>query len=205
MPRPAYSQSEREDIETDIRNAALTLFRKVGYRGASLRSIARELGWSATALYRYYESKEALFAAVRAEGFKEMQTLLRQAREEAPSAADAGALGIQAYVRFADEKRALYQLMYELDQGDVAELPNVRAEREKAFAEAEAIAENLIKETGIRREPNELAHLMWVSAHGLATLHVASQLDLGKSVGELIEPTVQALMYGLLEREKKDV
>ena len=72
MPRPAYSQDEKLRIESEIREAALRCFGRQGYRATSMRAIASELGWSAPALYRYYENKEALIAAVRAEGFREL-------------------------------------------------------------------------------------------------------------------------------------
>ncbi len=205
MARPAYTSAEREEIETDIRRAALKLFAKVGYRGTSLRAIAKELGWSATALYRYYDNKESLVAAIRADGFKEMQAILSSVHQAAASGVDAGAMGIRAYVAFASEKQALYQLMYELDQGEVAELPIVRQERRKAFAAAEAIAADVIQETNLSYTDNELAHLMWVAAHGLAALQVASQLDLGMTSGELIGPVVQTLMRGLLNKEQDHV
>jgi AcrR family transcriptional regulator len=53
MARPAYSDKERKEIEAKIRAAALALFREVGYRGVTLRAVAKQLGWSAPALYRY--------------------------------------------------------------------------------------------------------------------------------------------------------
>ena len=205
MARPAYSLSEKKDIEAEIRSAALRLFDRVGYRGASLRAIARELGWSATALYRYFENKDALFASIRSEGFKEMQEILQGARLGADSPIDAAAQAVRSYVRFAQEKRPLYQLMYELDQGDLADDPALRAERRKAFAQAEAIAQDVIEQTGINKEANELAHLLWVSAHGLAALQVAHQLDLGQDADALIEPVLSALFHGLLSKGGSNV
>ena len=86
MARPAYSDDERLKIEAEIREAALRCFGRMGYRAASMRSIAAELGWSAPALYRYYENKEALIAAVRAEGFLELSQALGALRTpEQPS------------------------------------------------------------------------------------------------------------------------
>ncbi len=200
MARPAYTSEMREEIEADIRRAALKLFEKVGYRGTSLRAIAKELGWSATALYRYYDNKESLVAAIRADGFKEIQAVIAEAHEVASSGVDAGANGMRAYVRFAVEKKAVYQLMYELDQGDVAELPIVRKERRAAFAAAEAIAADIIQENGLSFTKNELAHLMWVAVHGLAALQVASQLDLGMTGEEVIDPLIQTFMRGMSEK-----
>jgi len=201
MARPAYSDQERKRIEGEIRRVALELFGEQGYRAVSLRAIAKKLGWSAPALYRYYDNKESLLAAIRAEGFVEMQQRLGGAAKAASTGRDAAAGAMRAYVQFAAEKPQLYQLMYELDQGTVADLPLVREERQKAFAEAIAIAERILEEAGATGDANQMAHLMWIGVHGLTALNVASQLDLGQSYEDLIEPVVQMLMHGIQIKE----
>ncbi|MGN1139015.1 MAG: TetR/AcrR family transcriptional regulator, partial [Ruminococcus sp.] len=45
----------------DILNAALTVFSQKGYEGALLRDISDSLGITKAALYKHYESKEALW------------------------------------------------------------------------------------------------------------------------------------------------
>ena len=45
--------------------AATRLFAERGYRGVTLRSLAKELGVSPMTPYRYFENKEELFAMVR--------------------------------------------------------------------------------------------------------------------------------------------
>jgi len=201
MTRPAYTTAVRNEIEADIRQAALSLVEKVGFRGTSLRAIAKELGWSATALYGYYENKDSLFEAIRADGFKQMRQLLSDVRNKSASATEAGAQAMYAYVKFSQDQRALYQLMYELDQGQIAERPIVYEERARAFAEAEGIAANILKETDLPYTDNELAHLLWTAAHGISALDVANQLDLGMTADELIEPLVQTMVRGLLRKE----
>lgn len=201
MARPAYSSDERERIETDIRQAALRLFGEHGYRNVSLRAIGRELDLSATALYRYFDSKEALLAAIRAEGFVELKNRLVQVQnlEESPLAAVATA--IRVYLDFALNSRDLYSLMYEFDQTEVAEDPNVAINRRSAFSEAERMAEALLKATNQPGDPNELAHLFWIGAHGLAALALSHQLDLGKHYDALVEPLVQTLLSRIVIRD----
>ena len=45
----------------DIINAALNVFSQKGYEGALLRDISDSLGITKAALYKHYESKEALW------------------------------------------------------------------------------------------------------------------------------------------------
>jgi AcrR family transcriptional regulator len=197
MPRPAYSPAEREAIETQIRSTALTLFAEGGYRGVSLRSIAKAMGWSAPALYRYFDNKDALMAELRAEGFRAIQARLEAVRHAAGTSVEAVRQAVVAYMDFAMEHTELFRLMYELDQGEIAEVPHVVSERRKAFSEAEAIAEAVCEEFNLDGDPNQMAHLMWVSVHGLATLALANQLDLGQRYEQLVEPVVQLLLRGV--------
>ncbi len=196
MARPAYSQHERARIEEDIRAAALSCFGRQGYRATSMRAIASELGWSAPALYRYYDSKEALLAAIRAEGFLLLQGLLANVRSAESDPAGRIRAAMVAYLDFARERSDLYRLMYELDQGEVAEHPDVATNRRAAFAEAEQLAAELMEERGIEAEANRLAHLFWIGAHGLAALVVANQLDLGQRYEDLVEPVLTMVIAG---------
>ncbi len=201
MARPAYSSDERERIETDIRQAALRLFGEHGYRNVSLRAIGRELNLSATALYRYFDSKEALLAAIRAEGFAELKSHLVQAQDTEESPMATVRTAVKVYLDFALSSRDLYSLMYEFDQAEVAEDPNVAINRRSAFAEAERMAEALLKATNQQGDLNELAHMFWIGTHGLAALALSHQLDLGKPYDALVEPLVQTLLNIILVRD----
>ncbi len=197
MPRPAYDSARRRSIELEIQAKALGLFALYGYRSVSMRAIAEELGWSATALYRYFDNKEALLAAIRADGFVQIQTMLRDIRAEARSALEAAERTMKGYIDFSLNSSALYQLMYELDQGAIAAVPDVVESRQLAFNEAIEISSNVLEEIGRTGDATEMAHLLWSNAHGLAALAVANQLDLGKTLEELVEPSIKALLRGL--------
>ncbi len=89
MGRPAYSEEEVETIRQGIRDRALRLLRRHGYRDVTLRQIATELGWTPAALYRYFGSKDELFASIRAEGFTRIREILQRARDEASTPREA--------------------------------------------------------------------------------------------------------------------
>ncbi|MCO6186798.1 TetR/AcrR family transcriptional regulator [Rhizobium sp. L1K21] len=59
MPRIIDHDAYRMELAA----AAATLFSKNGYSALGMREIARELGLSKSALYHYFPSKKALFAA----------------------------------------------------------------------------------------------------------------------------------------------
>lgn len=61
MPRRALNRIAKE---RRILDAALTVFAKSGYSGASMEDVAASAGLSKPTLYSYFVSKEALFSAI---------------------------------------------------------------------------------------------------------------------------------------------
>ena len=142
MARPAYSADKREEIESRIKETALALFGSQGYRNVSLRAIASEMGLSAPALYRYFDNKNALLGALRADGFRYLKKTLADVRETAVSPVEAVSEAMKAYLNFAITQSALYCLMYELDQESIEESSLASASRKRAFSEAEGMAQD---------------------------------------------------------------
>lgn len=61
----AYMEDTMENTTRDrILDTALVLFAEKGYKGANLRDLAARLSLSKSALYKHYESKEAIWHAV---------------------------------------------------------------------------------------------------------------------------------------------
>lgn len=202
MARPAYTLEKKERIEAEIRGAALRLFTRDGYRGVSLRAIADEINLSAPALYRYYPSKEHLLASIRADGFDHLGKLFQKVRLSSASPLEVAEVALREYLAFACDQPNLYRLMYQLDQGEIADHAdhNVVADRRReAFGTVRQITQQVLEVLGIDGDPNELAHLLWIGAHGLAALALANQLDLGKDYDSLIDPMIRTLLTGAIK------
>ncbi|ONM50020.1 TetR family transcriptional regulator [Nocardia donostiensis] len=70
--------------DADIRQATRTLLVEHGPEAVTLRAIARDLGVTAPALYRYYASREELFAALRSDICADLAEELAGQRNELP-------------------------------------------------------------------------------------------------------------------------
>jgi AcrR family transcriptional regulator len=193
VARPAYSSDRVDEIQRDILTAALHVFRRDGHRGLSLRAIAKQLGCTSAALYRYFDSKDRLLDAIRVDGYRRVEELLDSARRGASDPADAARRAMRAYLGFAAADSQTFRLMYDLHQGEVRSAPEVRVAREKAFDVARRIARDTIESGLLEGDPNLIAHVLWAGCHGLAALAMADQLDLGCSFEELVEPLVWQL------------
>jgi AcrR family transcriptional regulator len=99
------------DLRQALIQAALASVEHEGPGGISLASTAKALGVSQPAPYRHFADRDALLAAVAAEGFRIFKAALANAL-----AASADGSGLSrmshAYVRFGLARPGLYRLMF---------------------------------------------------------------------------------------------
>lgn len=55
--RPSLSQAEIAKTRAEIAQRAMALFQEEGFEAVSMRRLAREVGYTPTTLYRYFEAK----------------------------------------------------------------------------------------------------------------------------------------------------
>lgn len=77
---------QRAATVAEIKTAARKLLVSGGVSAVGLRAVARELGLSAPALYRYFASHEDLLAALTADLYDELTATLTALRDEDPTA-----------------------------------------------------------------------------------------------------------------------
>ena len=76
MPKvvPEY----KEEAKAKIIKAARTVFARKGYHDATMDDVAKELGVSKSALYSYFESKEAILKEISLEGHQLLRNMLEK-------------------------------------------------------------------------------------------------------------------------------
>jgi AcrR family transcriptional regulator len=84
---PSRRERLREATLREIRQVARRLLVQEGPAAISLRAIAREMGMTAPALYRYYPSHTEVLAALTSDLYDELTAELEKARDAAPDAA----------------------------------------------------------------------------------------------------------------------
>src|SRR5689334_8772998 len=97
--------SERGDqVRAAVKRIALTQLEAGGPAAVALNAIARELGVSGPALYRYFKNRDALLTALVIDAYDDLAAVLE------PSA-DAWA-ALQAYRAWALEQPHRYRLLF---------------------------------------------------------------------------------------------
>ncbi|MDQ1103067.1 AcrR family transcriptional regulator [Nocardioides zeae] len=114
-----------EDMRARVLRAALDELSVTGVVGISLRAIARRVGMTHQAISHYFTSRSALFTQLAVEGFGALRAEIRETLAALPEADPAdptvdpadravdrvAAVGA-AYLRFAEEQPALFDLLY---------------------------------------------------------------------------------------------
>ena len=165
------------DLRAALVDAGLVLLADRNADDLSLRELAREVGVSATAVYRHFPDKHALMSALAADGLRKLSS----AQHAASEAAGGGQRGFnatgRAYVRVALANPALFRLIFshpsragKLSRGD-DEVPDAMA-----FLRANAVA---LAPPGI--DPMAIALHGWSVAHGLAMLMLDGQVPVDES------------------------
>ena len=131
-------------------------------KAPSLRELAREVGVSATAVYRHFPDKQALDKALSLEGLKLMGAQQKAAGEKVGGGPKGFAEAGREYVRFALAHPALFRLMF--TQGEpIDQTDDCDPARELLTEYTRALATDHDK-------AERLALQAWSIAHGIAML-----------------------------------
>lgn len=166
------------DLRRELLDQALRLVEEKGPAALTLREAARRAGVTEAAPYRHFRGKDALVAALAAEGFQSLRERTERAlgRAGARSVERLCALGA-VYVRFARDRPAHFHVMFGREIAASHGFREVRDAAQACFAA-------LIREVGdaqragaVRgRDPRGPALALWSALHGLASLQVEGLL-----------------------------
>lgn len=148
-----------------------------------MRALARRAKVSHNAPYRHFPDREALLAALAAEGFARLGNALAEAGQQGPRARGA------AYVRFALEQPQRFRLMF----GGVLRIsahPGLREQASRAY-------EGLVSAFAALGEPRAAqvtAAAAWSLVHGLAQLLLDGHFKRAAREGQGTEAFVQEVL-----------
>ena len=170
MTSGVVDPTRTSSTEMAILEAARDLLAEGGIDALSMRAVAARVGVSATAIYNYFDNKQALVQSVIAIGFERFDGYLRDAVADRPegSAERLEALG-EAYIRFALENREYFRVLFamhaELPQ-DIEELPEGSGYALFRQSVVDAMSAGTIRQT----DPDLVVLYLWTLVHGLVTL-----------------------------------
>ena len=150
-----------------------------------MREVARNVGVSATAVYRHFPDKQALLDALCAEA----RTMLAEAQRAAMAASGGGQQGFDdsglAYVRFALDNPALFRLM-------IRSLPTVASDESSPIAGSEALqvldanVGVILPKSAKARQRKIRGIQAWSLVHGLTMLILDGRLPKDEAMIEAV-------------------
>ncbi|MCP4444949.1 MAG: TetR/AcrR family transcriptional regulator [Myxococcales bacterium] len=174
----AKSTYHHGNLPEALMAAAISLASEGQLASLSLRAVARRAGVSPAAPYRHFASREALLAAIAAEGYQ----MRSRATTAAMAPLDGQAIeqfletGVQ-YVLFAHEHAGHYAIMSAPELADPHGYPELhKASVESSLILMESIRTCQAQGLMTHADAREVAAAAWASVHGLAVLISNGQL-----------------------------
>ena len=155
------------NLEAALLGEAGKILENEGVEALSLREIARRARVSHAAPYRHFRGREALLAALAAEGF----AMLGETQREAAAAGGMRAMG-EAYIRFALAHPQRFRLMFG-GRVSLARHPQLRGVAMKAFGALAGALSARVPEAQGARDSSVAA---WALVHGLAQLLLGGRI-----------------------------
>jgi AcrR family transcriptional regulator len=171
MPRPA-NPALRDDILT----AALRLIERNGPAGFTMREVAAELGYSATAIYQHFASKEDLLLALKLQAGDLLAEEMEGARREPTLEAQLHGMA-HRYLEFGLQNPAYYRLIFQ-DTLPGLQLSTEHHDRmRRAWSIVRETLAAWIEARGVLGiAADDEANISWAIVHGITSLALSNRL-----------------------------
>lgn len=190
-------ERRRKETGREILDAAWELAEDTGIAGLSFREVARAVGMQAPSLYTYFDSKDALYDAMFAEGYRQLGEAIDEWDELSEDAepADMLAAVIAQWIRFCQASIARYQIMF------TRAIPGWRPS-EEAYAASQDVYEQMTTGLGpLGIATTEDLDLYTAVASGLAAQQMANDPDGDRWVR--LAPTAARMLLDEINRRTR--
>jgi len=164
-----------------------------GYKGLSMRKIARQVGCSVGTIYLYFKNKDDIFHALIDEGFEQLYQayLAVLSAETDPYRRLEGIC--RAYVDFGRSQPEYYAIMYMHHPTMVERFPQALYRRARRVLDVSAEILEACAQAGRLQigEPFTAATLLWSAMHGITSLIISQRVDVRFDQAALIDQAIQ--------------
>ena len=209
-PRPKPTTRYHKGLDrNDILDAALEILREGVFERLTLAAVAKRLGVSAPAVYHHFASKDALFAATAALGFRHLTSIYEQTGRDVSDLKTWIAKRGTIYLLFAFEEPALHHLMYRYRFEDRHAFPELIEAEDACFnSSVSRIAYGSVRkprfgsQQSVRDHPVSMT--IWATFHGLATIiadghmRIRNKSEIAKMATEVAAVLTQQNQFELI-------
>ncbi|MBV8637176.1 MAG: TetR/AcrR family transcriptional regulator [Candidatus Eremiobacteraeota bacterium] len=197
---------QREEVRSQIVDAARDIVVNEGYHALTMRRIAEAVEYSPAAIYQYFQNRDAIAVAVTSEGFVQLLHAFAPSRSLDNPRARLEAIA-RAYVDFGLTNPQTYRLMFmedpEITRALLAQPDRNDPGTQAYLAIVEPIA--LLAQQGAIDARDDasvraIADTLWVTVHGIVSLKLTCPTFPETPVDVLIASAMRTFFEGILKR-----
>ena len=186
----------------EILQAAERIFVAEGYDGATIRKIADEVGVSSTALYMHFPDKSCILLEICQGTIRQLLERNSEIADKPMDPASRVKLMLESYMRWGLDHPNAYELVFSnvrhisavmADEATTADLGS------QCYEIFSGVVREIAAEGRLRTgTADSAAQALWASCHGVVALMINRPNFGWAPTDELIEVTLDGLMYGLV-------
>lgn len=180
-------------------HAARTLFETEGAEAVSMRRVAAKAGVTPMAIYRHFDSRDALLWRICDDAFEEIARHW-QARARGGDPLQRVLATQRIYLDFALAHPHLFDYAFGIQRGQARRFPeDFRERRSPTLTVVADAVENAMQAGALRRDDAwDVAMTLWAHTHGLVALYRAGRFSLDeRSFRAFYDASLQRLLAGL--------
>lgn len=189
------------NLKEALIETALAMVECDGLDTITLRELTQRLGTSRSAVYRHFDSKEALIRGVIEKGYAQLDERFTPIfKDQTKSVADRFEQMGRAYLEYAMERPNLYRLLFgEKYKSEREGLCDYRDENQATglYALIGLLLEGQKEGIIAQADPMVQAATVWASVHGLASLLIDGHLMMSDNFEDIYRYSQAALLKGL--------
>lgn len=201
MKEKKASPYHHGNLKEELLQTALEMIDTDGLENITLRDLTQRIGTSRTAVYRHFESKEALILRVIEKGYEQLDEIFTPIfRDKSRSVEARFELMSRAYLQFAIEHPNLYRLLFgERYREEREGICDYRDETQATglYALIGLLLEAQEEGNVEKGDPMIQAATIWASIHGLASLLIDGHLMMSDNLEEIYRYSLEVLLKGL--------
>ncbi len=184
IPRPSPPAKKQRYHHGDLRNAIIdAVAQLIGEKRAltfHLSEVAALVGTTQAAIYKHFDSKEALLVETAVAGYKLQRRFREVAIAESDDSPLAGILAIgEAYVFFSINSPGFFLLIKTLETKEILSSDIYVEERNRSIDRITLLIEDCVRSGLFSETDIEISRtVLQATAYGIAHLYITNQVDL---------------------------
>ena len=190
------------NLRERILDTSKAMLLESGFKGLSMRKIAKETGVTATSIYLHFENKDHLLHTLMEQSIEHLSRSLEKAAENITGAVDRIEAIVKGYISFAQKNPMEYQIIYLVRTEEMARYPKEKFRKTRRLYELLSKSIEQGVEDGALDVPNPLisAYSIWAQLHGIISVVMNNRLDKRIDENEFLNSSIDQIIHGFLLR-----